>query len=481
MATLSLNIRGPAGAKGPTGDQGPTGGAGATGTQGDPGATGAAGPTVVSANSGNQAKVGTDSKLWTPGGLTIPLADSTKNGLLTQVSGLTTDYVTGQNACADLGAAIKPTIWSGRQSPNAIGNSNFEVDSRNVFTSLPNALTGWVQDRWYLNNTASPTVAATIANTAGPVVIPGTNYTITNRFLRFTVTTSATFPSNKYYVLQQYVEGPSLRELLTGVHSLQLLVRSSVAGLLFGITLNTSIPPASAGSYGLAHLCTLGAANTWTLITIPSILVWTSNATWSMAPGNVGYVLNVCLGCSARYINTPTNDVWLDLNSANGGYGAFGQQNSPNFFTSAVGTTFDIAFVQHEPGPVCTALTDIPFHQNLRQCQRYYAKSFGYSLQPGVVGSVNAGYKQLGTWMGGPTVRMDSDYPVPMAKKPTITMWGFNSTSSNVIYIDSTGTNIGASTIANDTRGLQNVALASTPTGNLGAPALGSFTADTGW
>lgn len=50
-----------------------------------------------------------------------------------------------------------------------------------------------------------------------------------------------------------------------------------------------------------------------------------------------------------------------------------------NFAASPVNSTFDLGFVQHEPGAVCSTLMDKPFSQNLDECQRYYSKSPSYS------------------------------------------------------------------------------------------------------
>ena len=76
------------------------------------------------------------------------LADSSKAGLLTKLSGNTTDFVDGNNACQNLATAIQPTIWSVRlrNSYNSIGNSNFEIDQINCHTSVHAPIK--LLDRW---------------------------------------------------------------------------------------------------------------------------------------------------------------------------------------------------------------------------------------------------------------------------------------------------------------------------------------------
>ena len=56
------------------------------------------------------------------------------------------------------------------------------------------------------------------------------------------------------------------RELAGDVHSVSLLVRSSVAGLKFGLILRDS--PTTTKT--LAKLCTIPSSGTWTLIQLPN-------------------------------------------------------------------------------------------------------------------------------------------------------------------------------------------------------------------
>ena len=68
-------------------------------------------------------------KVLSSTGAVAPLADTTQDGLLRKVSGLTTDFVDGTNHCQDLGSGIKlvmPRLF------NSIGNPTFEVDQRNI-------------------------------------------------------------------------------------------------------------------------------------------------------------------------------------------------------------------------------------------------------------------------------------------------------------------------------------------------------------
>jgi hypothetical protein len=400
-ATFNFGI--PAGVAGAIGPAGPTGPTGATGP------TGPSGSGAVSANANNKATLGTDSLILVQGTAVgvaatthaqtvsgddpqltnartpspheashvtgtdqIPNASATARGLLNQVSGNTTDFIDGTNNSQPL----QPVIWSVRlRSFNAIGNSTFECDQRNVGAALTNPANGFfVQDRWAILKSAGLTGAVNFTLQSvptTPVVIPGTNFGITQNFQRYTVgTAQATLTAGDFYGFTQYVEGPRWRELSMDVHSPSVLVRSSVAGT-FALRLRDPTT-----THSLVKLCTISTANTWTLIQLPNLPVWVG--TYSAASGVVGYNLDVFLACGSTYL-AAANNAWQtgDIRGITG---------MGNFLATA-GATFDIAFVQHEPGALCTTPIDCPFTQNLDDSLRYFCKSYPYGVIPGAVNS----------------------------------------------------------------------------------------------
>src|SRR4029077_17566790 len=157
-------------------------------------------------------------------------------------------------------------------------------------------------------------------------------------------------------------------------HSLSVLVRSSVAGLKFALALSDS-----AVTKTLVKLATIPAANVWTLLTFSNLPVWPSG-NFGALPGVVGYLLSITLAAGANLISSAA-DTWQNSSLFVGAPGM------SNFAASSVNSTFDIAFVQHEPGPVCSTLMDKLFSQNLDECQRYYTKSYPYNIFPSAVNS----------------------------------------------------------------------------------------------
>ena len=364
------------------------------------------------------------------------------------------------------GSATQAQIWSTRlRSFNAVGNPNFEVDQRNVGGSA--GMTGPVLqiDRWTSLKTGTMTGSVQQIPAASPVVVPGTNFAISSKYWRVTLAgAQATLGAGDFIQLVQYVEGPQWRELSNDVHSVSLLVRSSVANLSFGLFLKD--PATSTKS--LTKLCTIPTANVFTLITLPNLPVWPSG-NFVVTPGANGYQIGISLAAGST-ITSPANDVWQNGNFI----GAVGQSN---FANNPVNSYFDIAFVQHEPGSVCSTLMDKPFTQNLDECLRYFQKSYDYAIKPGTATfPVCASFMcaNLTAAINGPAI-----FSKRMAKAPSsIGVYNPQTGAVNSVYrvIDGVAVAITAVNYPGETGFLQ---LAGTF--GSGQQYLAQWTADTGW
>src|SRR5215471_9937699 len=84
----------------------------------------------------------------------LTLANTTQAGMLHQTSGNTTDFLDGTNTFQPLASAPGLTLMRLR-SFNAVGNSTFECDARNVGTALTNPANGaFIQDRYSIVKSA---------------------------------------------------------------------------------------------------------------------------------------------------------------------------------------------------------------------------------------------------------------------------------------------------------------------------------------
>jgi hypothetical protein len=402
---------------------------GASGIQGIQGNIGPAGPNAVSADTGNIATLGSDNLISVPAS----------------------------------------SIWSMRlRSFNALGNPNFEVDQFNTTTTLK-VVAGQARtsaDRW-MANAGGVVTTAYVGHRIVPVnfiTVPGTNFYIARSYLELAVQTTLASPAaGDYYFLQQNVEGVYTREVLGDVTSLALLALSTQSG---GSSFSICIR--DAGNKVSYIIPVTIPQNVWTMVTFPNIPTFSSanSASYGVLPGTVGYQLGICLAAGATY-TAPSNNAWI-----NGNYLAASGNNA----LSQTGSIY-LAFVQHEPGPVCTTLIDKPFTQNLDECCRYYQKSQAYGIAP-------AGFsnQMIGTPVLGSTViRGSLCFPKRMAKSPTATIYGSTNTA-NTVYLDNGGTNYTVSSCSTTDTLLQIInTTTSLPSTAGSAACLCGWVMDTGW
>jgi hypothetical protein len=308
---------------------------------------------------------------------------------------------------------------------------------------------------------------ATAVGTFGLVPVPGTSFNITQFFLRTTLTGQETsLAAGDYLFLQHSAEGPFLREICSDVMSLQILVRSSVAGLKFGITLREG-----GTTKTLALLCTIPSANTWTLLTFPNLPSFVSSgAGLALTPGSAGFYLTVSLAVGTT--NTaPANGTWQS--------GAFVQAaGADNFASKPVNSTFDCAYISLEPGPLCSnPPMDRPFTDNLRDCWRYYEKSYEYATKAGT--STYQGTTGTYNYVNNVTMNMGARFKASKATTPSVSTYSPVTGALNVVAASNGETTVGA--INGPTTESPFYSLTTSATLVVGQYTWAQWIADTGW
>jgi hypothetical protein len=167
----------------------------------------------------------------------------------------------------------------------------------------------------------------------------------------------------------------------------------------------------------------------------------------------------------------PANDTWQTGNFI----GAVGQSS---FVAQAVNSTFDIAFVQHEPGSVCSTSIDCPFTQNLDDCLRYYTKSYMYGTLPGATGA-GAGCATIPVFAASHAYGW-VPYKKVMAKLPTVIGYSSVTGAANAVRDQNAGVDRATTgPIANSDAGFSGFTISTTNAAN--AYMQIHYTADTGW
>jgi hypothetical protein len=412
----------------------------------------------------------------------IALADATKPGFLAQLTGTVSDYVGGDNAChalaPEVALVVPPAIWATRlRSFNAIGNPNGEVSQRRAAGAI--TITSgkiFLEDRWQMGTCASTSLtgqrvsAGTIPGTG--IILPGTSFKLSNGFFRLTLGgTKTTLAASDWMGFQQTIEGPMMRELASDVHSLSLLVRTSVPNLTIAVALQDP-----GGTRSLVNTYKIQAANTLTLIQLPNLAWPGSGGNFSDAPGVAGYQLYVTVAAGSNFWGPSGSEgVWQ-----NGNF--IGSNLQSNFAYGPVGSTFDLCFLQHEPGAQCSTFIDKPFDSNYHECLRYFCKSYDYDAAPGTTG-VGELYGLI-YYEWADSVRQLPNFPRPMAKVPAVIAYNPNTGNANHVsvlgatsalittYADVSKSNLGVF-LLNVTQNM--------PNPNTAIPALFQYIADTGW
>jgi hypothetical protein len=395
----------------------------------------------------------------------IPLVSASTAGLSHPISGNTTDFQDGTDSCQNLATAVTPTIRVIARSYNSVGNPNFELDFRTLGAGT--TTTGWVQDRWR-GSTNGSALAGTCQQGAGQVIIGGTSFCVSANYMRYTLTTpKASLAATDFIQFYQQVEGCRARELFGGPTSVSIVARSSVANLKFALLLQDM----TASPWIIPKLCTLGSANTWTLITLQNLPIFPAGGTFGSTAGSAGYYVLLGFAAGSTYM-PPSNDTWIQAGA--GGYvGAVGMTQ---FSGQAANSTIDIGFIQHEPGSTSNALLDKDYSTNENECRRYYQKSCGC-----LFGLKSTEYAHIGQNRAGgtnPQPVLNIRFSPTMAKAPTMRTVGWT-TGPNAIFIEGEVPVTGYSFVTIYGCGSCSTSLATASAAY--ADVLGQWEADTGW
>jgi hypothetical protein len=240
---------------------------------------------------------------------------------------------------------------------NKIINGDMRIDQRNAGGYANNLVNySYTVDRWVL--TASQNAKFSAKQNWGAVTPPAgfTNY------LGLYVASAVTIGSGDFFFINQRVEGYNMADLGWGTASaksvtLSFWVYSSLTGT-FGAAVQNGTP-----NYSYSFTYSIPVANTWTYITVtipgPTSGTWTSDNTMG-----IQLLFNLGIG-SGLYGAANT---WVATNTP----GVTGAVS----VVATAGATFYFTGVQLEQGSSATPFERQIYTDQLKQCQRYFSKSF---------------------------------------------------------------------------------------------------------
>jgi hypothetical protein len=380
--------------------------------------------------------------------------------------------ITGSQLISSVSAQVDatPQIYSVRlRSFNAVGNPNFSIAQNNpaIGTTIANVPSNSrMVDRWFWFRAGTHQISA--QQVTEFVNCPSTSFMLTDRPLVLTLSTAqATLAAGDYGFLNHSMEGVQLRELFNDVHSVSILIKSTKAGHKFSYFITDPT-----GSRSYTKLCTIPTAGVWTLITIPNIAVFPPAGTWALGPGVLGLSEGLSFGLGTSQTSA-SDGVWVT--------GTFyGSPGADNWFNNTVSTTqVELAFIQHEPGAVCTTPMDKPFIQSYDECLRYYCKSYDYGMTVG--GAVLNGCVET-TAIAGQHIYAHVPFKRTMAKTPAVTVYAGPGGAVNSVYDAVAATNRAISGGGARDIGVSGFGGVNIATQNA-SPTIYQFhyTADTGW
>lgn len=234
---------------------------------------------------------------------------------------------------------------------NRIINGDMRIDQRNNGASIAPASSTYSLDRWRIGISL---VAGSLSFQRVVDAPPGFTHSI-----KCTVNTSATPAASDLCYIHQPMEGSITADFAFGTASaspvtVSFWVKSSVLGIKSASLLNGD----ATRSYSVTY--NINAANTWEYktITIPG----DTTGTWATdISAGLNFHFNVAIGSNFELTN---HNEWVAGRK-------YTTAATPDFLSSAAGSTLFITGVQLEKGSVATPFAFRSIGQELQLCQRY--------------------------------------------------------------------------------------------------------------
>ena len=218
-----------------------------------------------------------------------------------------------------------------------------------------------------------------------------------------------TIEAGTYHTVRYAVEGYDAAQLNCGLSSaktvtLSFYVKSSLTGT-FGLNFTNG---ANNRSYPTTY--TISNPNVWERKTITVTL--DTSGTWLKTNG-VGLEINWQLAIGSSY-STSTLNQWQ---------GNWRFPSSATDILATNGATWQLTGVQLEVGNIATSFEHRSFVDELRMCQRYYEKTYPYTIVPGAASYFSGCFTRRDGTASAVVRYYDVNYKVTKRASPDITIY----------------------------------------------------------
>lgn len=301
---------------------------------------------------------------------------------------------------------------------NLLYNGAMQVAQRGVGPVTGITGSGYnTADRWAFVPSAMGTWTQTVENDAPT----GSGF---RKSLKLACTTADASPAAGDFVLfDQYLEGQDLQEIRKGTSSAQQLtlsfwVKSFQTGTFVVELFDNDNSRQISKSY------TINASGTWEFKT----LTYPADTTGAFDNDNASSLtIRHWLGAGTTYTSgTLNSSAWASSTNANRAAGIANLASSTNNYWQITG-------VQLNVGAVAAPFEFKSYQQELRECQRYYEKSYDMATAPGT--ATSTGRTLLGISSSG-TGYMSMSVPFAVEKRaaPDVTIYDLAGTSGKITY-----------------------------------------------
>lgn len=327
------------------------------------------------------------------------MADKQVDGLTAKTTPVDADLIPLWDSEEAGAEALKKITWANLvpSGKNVIINGDFNLWQR-YGTSISPVTSHFTADR-FLAFLVGAGVADVDRDTDVPTFAESDH--LSSYSLKFDCTTAdASIAAGDVAGINYSVEGYDYRMVAGGNATLSFWVKAVKTGT-YCIAFRNS---GSDRSYVVEY--TISAASTWEKKTVTVPLTQTAG-TWDYTNG-IGLIITWAIMAGSTYQTTA--DAWQTGNFVATSNQVNGIDNTNN--------NFWLSQIKFEPGDIATKYITVPAGLELRNCQRYFHKSFNLGTDP--ADSVNSYTSVCASWSTGDARSAYVTFPVKMRTTPTV-------------------------------------------------------------